>query len=141
MAVEFGSALRRQHGVTLLELLIVVAIIGVLGSISYTGYTQYMVDARRSQAIATLTEMASLQEKYHLDNGRYAHSEQELGVADRVAANRHYEFEVRTTDPTVRQTFWVRATPKADSPQASDSACNDMRIWHSGLQEPAECFD
>src|SRR4030065_24947 len=66
------------NGFTLMEMMIAVAIIGILAAIGYPSYIKYVTETRRSDATINLTRIASLQEKFFTDCGRYADT---LGVS------------------------------------------------------------
>ena len=72
---------QREHGVTLLELLIVVAVIGILASIAYPNYRDSVDRSRRTEAKAKLLEIAVNQERYYLSANRYG-TLAELGYAE-----------------------------------------------------------
>jgi type IV pilus assembly protein PilE len=62
----------RQRGVTLLELMIVVAIIGIIAAIAYPGYQNYAKQTRRSDAQIALTQAANQQERFFTECNWYA---------------------------------------------------------------------
>lgn len=61
-----------NRGMTLIELMIVVAIIGILAAIAYPSYNNYLMQTRRSDAQVALARIASFQEKFRADCGYYA---------------------------------------------------------------------
>lgn len=74
--------LRRQiAGITLMELMIVVVIIGILAAIAYPNYRQYMARAKRNEAKAELLKIATLQERFYLQNNTYTTDMTNLGFA------------------------------------------------------------
>src|SRR5438270_6575573 len=52
---------RRAAGVTLIELLIVVAVVGILAALAYPSYTAYRVRANRAAAQSFLVDLANRQ--------------------------------------------------------------------------------
>lgn len=62
----------RQRGMTLIELMIVVAIIGILAAIVYPSYQQYVLRANRAEAQAVLSESAQLMERRFTTCGTYS---------------------------------------------------------------------
>ena len=60
-----------DHGMTLVELMIVVVIIGILAAISVVGYRKYIARARLSEATAMLAEFAAKEQLYFLDSGQF----------------------------------------------------------------------
>ena len=61
-----------RAGVTLTELLIVIAIIGILAAIAVPSYVGQQKRAARTEAYANLEALRLLQEQYYAENGEYA---------------------------------------------------------------------
>jgi type IV pilus assembly protein PilE len=69
-----------MSGVTLLELMIVVVLIGIMATIAYPSYRDYAARAKRNEAKAALMEIATLQERFYLQNNTYAANLGQLGL-------------------------------------------------------------
>lgn len=66
---------KRQHGFTLIELMITVAIVGLLATIAYPSYLENIRKARRADAQAALIGMAAAMERFMVNsNGSYANA-------------------------------------------------------------------
>lgn len=65
------SVIRRQSGVTLIELMIVVAIIGIIAAIALPNYSRYVENARAADAKSALMSLANTLERYHTQNTTY----------------------------------------------------------------------
>jgi prepilin-type N-terminal cleavage/methylation domain-containing protein len=61
-----------KKGVTLIELLIVIAIIGILAVIAVPAYIGQQRNAARTEAYSNLDNLRLLEEQYFAENGRYA---------------------------------------------------------------------
>ncbi|MBA1146518.1 type IV pilin protein [Ectothiorhodospiraceae bacterium WFHF3C12] len=61
----------REKGVTLLELMIVVAIIGILAGIAYPSYQTHVTETRRTDAMGALNGLAAAMERYYTENLSY----------------------------------------------------------------------
>lgn len=60
------------HGITLIELMIVVVITGILAAIAYPSYRNYVTQTRRSDAQIALTQAANQQERFFTEFNWYA---------------------------------------------------------------------
>ncbi len=76
---------KTMRGVTLMELMIVVVIIGILTAIAYPSYRQYAAKAKRNEAKSALLQIATLQERFYLQNNVYTADMTNLGFP--VGAN------------------------------------------------------
>ena len=127
-----------MRGVTLMELLIVIVVIGILASIAVPSYRQYMMRAQRVDATAALLRVAAAQEKYYLQNNRYADNallsaNQPGGLGITGTAKGFYSLTVANpTDPTVD--FVVTATTVSSGPQGNDTNCATFTIDQSGAK-------
>jgi type IV pilus assembly protein PilE len=71
----------RQRGVSLLELMIVVAIVAIIGAFGYPSYMQHVVNAKRTAATSILLQVADRQQQFFMDNKAYAADLTDLGFA------------------------------------------------------------
>jgi len=62
---------QKQQGVTLIELMVVVAIVGILVAIAYPSYQDSVKSSRRSDAQGALTGLASAMERHFTANNSY----------------------------------------------------------------------
>ena len=67
---------RRQKGLTLVELMVVVAVMAVLAAIAYPLYTNQTQKARRADAKVALESIALAQERYYTVFGAYGSTTQ-----------------------------------------------------------------
>jgi type IV pilus assembly protein PilE len=127
----------RQRGVTLLELMTVVVIIGILAAIAIPSYRSYLIRAQRSDATAALLHVAQAQEKFYLQNNRYAtNAQMSLGppAGLGIAGTEHgfYTLGLASADATLD--FTATATPVGTGPQAQDPACVSFTINQQGTR-------
>ncbi|KMQ73639.1 type IV pilin protein [Marinobacter subterrani] len=66
------TAVKRQSGITLIELMIVVAIIGIIAAIALPSYNRYVENARAADAKSALMSLANAMERFHTQNMTYA---------------------------------------------------------------------
>ncbi len=72
---------KKQQGVTLLELMIVVAIIAMISAFAYPSYMQYVVSTKRTVATSALLRIADRQQQFFMDNKSFSNDLTALGFA------------------------------------------------------------
>lgn len=120
-------------GVTLVELMIVVAIAAILATIGYPAYTSQVQKANRSAAQQFLMEVALAQDQYILDSGGYAADLATLGFTppSDVASNYTVTIPTVTTSPPG---YVIQAVPKTGSRMEGTST---LKLHSDGTKEPA----
>ena len=72
--------MKNKQAFTLIELLVVVLIIGILAAVALPQYTKAVEKSKATQALALIKTVVQAQDAYHLANGTYAQSFDELAV-------------------------------------------------------------
>ena len=127
-------------GVTLIELMVIIAILGILGTVAVNSYRGYLLRSNRTEARVALLKVQSQQEKFFLQNGRYADDTElspkpsdtppGLGVAATTPSG-FYTITLEGSDTE----FEVTATAAAG--QTKDlAACQVFTIDHRGERTP-----
>jgi type IV pilus assembly protein PilE len=141
------GARARSRGVTLLELMAVVVIVGVLGTIAVNSYRGYLLRTNRTEARMALLQLQANQEKFFLQNNRYA-APAELSLATTAvppglgipATTPSGHYTITLARPT---TTTYTATATATGGQTKDAAaCLTLRINQNGDRDPTgnECW-
>jgi type IV pilus assembly protein PilE len=126
---------RLPAGFTLIEMMIVVAIIAILAGIAVPSYSQYMIDARRTDAITFLSEVAGEQVRFFSANNQYASDMKELGYEDANVVSPEGYYLVSVTNPDGAGRFELTATPVAGGKQAGDDECKTFIINDRGVKK------
>jgi len=91
--------MKGKRGVTLIEVMIVVAIVGMLAAIAIPAYDNYITRSRRSAAFTALETIRAAQEMYRAERGFYAGAIGSLpGCGSGMADN--YAISITRTDTT-----------------------------------------
>jgi type IV pilus assembly protein PilE len=131
----------KNRGVTLIELVVVVAILALLASIAVPSYRQYVLRSNRAEAKAALLNLAAAQEKFYLQNNTYTNELTDappsgLGLGDTTETGL-YTIEVDAADDE-----GFTATATATGTQAQDSRCAEFGIDQAGARTAtsADCW-
>lgn len=113
----------KNKGVTLIELMVVVAIIGLLVTTVLPSYRHYVLETQRSDTQAKLLQILQLQERFFIDNFTYTTDLTDLGYptdplivsykgdpAFSVSARACADPVVYADNPTIELCFQVFAT-------------------------------
>jgi type IV pilus assembly protein PilE len=116
----------RERGFSLIELMIVVAIVAIIATFAFPSYRQHVIRSNRTDATSALLRMAADQEKFYIQNNRYA-SYDELGSP--TTENGWYTLAVTEADAA---TFTATATVASGSGQEDDAHCKEFSINAEG---------
>ena len=125
----------RQKGLTLIELMIVVAVMAVIAAIAYPLYTNQTQKARRADAKVALETIALAQERYYTVNGGYAASLASLQVSTDIQGGSSEEGFYTLTLTGGGQTFSASAEASATEAQGADRAnCTTFTLDSTGTK-------
>jgi len=133
--------IRKQRGVTLMELMVVMVIIGILAAIAYPSYRAQVRRSNRTEARVALEQTAGALEKCYTrymaydDAANCPTANQFNGGATITTQRGLYQVSAPTLNGTQ---FTVRAD--AQGAQATDTACARIEMDQTGRRTPATCW-
>jgi len=131
---NFG--LSRRRGVTLIELMIVVAIVGILARIAYGSYNSSVAKSRRSVAQGCLVEQAQFLERYYTTNMSYIGATLPSISAQQCQSDLKAYYRFSLTTPTASG-YTLTATAIGVQATADASCTTPMTVDQTGARGPA----
>ncbi|HWK49896.1 MAG TPA: type IV pilin protein [Steroidobacter sp.] len=120
-----------QRGMTLIELLTVVAIVAILGTIALNSYRSSVLRSNRTEGTTTLLRIQAAQEKFYLNERAYSNSLTQL----KIPANTErglYRIQLSNVGAVT-----YTATATATNGQAADTECATLSIDETGNRTPS----
>jgi type IV pilus assembly protein PilE len=114
----------QARGLTLIELALGLLLLSLLMLVALPGYHEAMRKGRRTDAIARLSELQLLQERWRAARGRYADTLDELGL-QATLLHSHYRLQVERADAAG---YRASAAALEASPQGSDRRCATLVV-------------
>ncbi len=122
----------RQAGVTLIELMIVVAILGIIASIAYPSYQESVAQGNRADAQANLLSLSQHMERVFTENGSYTGAVLPYTESPRDGANKLYDLGFAASSAT---SYTLQATPKNGM---TGDRCGNMTLTNIGQRGAAD---
>lgn len=125
---------KNAKGFTLIEVMIVVAIISILAAVALPSYREYVKESNRSEAMAELSRIMGLQERYYTNQfpPTYTSDLTSLGFsADPVISENAY-YSIAASSCGTGLASCVRLTATGQNAQADDG---DLRMDSLGNKE------
>lgn len=132
--------MRKQRGLTLVELMVVVAVMAIIAAVAYPLYTAQAQKSRRADAKIALETVAMAQERYYTLNGQYAATLGSLQVSGDIqggTSDEGYYSVAVAVGGTNSEQFTATAAALSGNAQSGDSACQTFTLNQLGTKTPA----
>jgi len=123
--------LNKMRGMTLIELMIVVALIGIIVAFGYPSYRDQVIKSHRAEGMSSLLELADRMERHYSDVGTYKQADgSDTTVAD-VFPSFSSDYYTLTIDSQDNISFTVSSAPKGS--QTKDK-CGTFTLTSQGVK-------
>lgn len=129
---------RRGTGFSLIELFVALAVLAIVVALALPNYRQYVRRAHRTEAASALLRVAAAQERFYLQNGRYAGGDElapapPVGLGIGATASDYYALDI-APDTDLTLGYEARATVRPEAAQRDDTNCWVLRINERGVR-------
>ncbi len=130
---------KRQTGMTLIELMIVVVVLGIIIAIGVPSYRGYITRANRVDATSALLRLAANQERFYMQNNTYA-SNAELAAALPAGLgipgtdHGYYDLTIAAAGGGLTVGYTASASVVGGESQSSDKDCWVFTVNELGLR-------
>lgn len=132
----------RQTGVTLMEIMIVVAIVSILAAVVYPMYQDYVVRSNRAIGKSALLEVAARQEQYFANNAGYGSDPVQLGYPSAYYVDRKGSqgtsttgiYLISVTNATSAPVLDYTLTATRQNFQTRDTDCGNLTLNDRGVK-------
>ncbi|MEJ2652945.1 MAG: type IV pilin protein [Gammaproteobacteria bacterium] len=134
-----GTRSLHPSGITLIELVIVMALIAILAAIAYPTYTGQIRKSQRAVAKSVLLNAANRQEQYFFDNRQYADAMNKLtGYTSAVSPTILFN---KSSEPTTASTDALYAVSVAavDAAACGTAPCFELQAVPQNDQANDDC--
>ncbi|ATJ84321.1 type IV pilin protein [Halomonas beimenensis] len=118
-------------GFTLIELMITVAVIAILAAIAYPSYTQYVQEARRTDGMSALSNLAGQLERCYTVSNDYTAGSCPSGTS--TSDEGFYSVSITAS----ASSYTLTASPQGA--QSTDD-CGNLTLNHQGVRTPDGCW-
>lgn len=112
----------RIRGVTLLELMIVIALVAILAAVAYPSFLGQIRQSRRAEAMEGLLSAQLKQEEWRVTHTSYTNAMSDLGNP----SSDYYTFSASVSGSG----YTLMASAASGTTQADDSGCTSFSINH-----------
>ncbi len=120
--------MRKNIGLTFIELLITLTIIGILATITYPQYQQYITRTYRTRAIQHLFILSKAMHSYHWQHHSYLDAKITNLATTNILADKHYHYKI---DKLTAETYQLIAVPQGTQ-ATRDQHCGNLSIDQLG---------
>lgn len=117
--IKSSRALSKQHGFTLIEVMIVVAIIGILAAIAYPNYQRYVIKTKRVDMMSEMQNIATQIESRKLAQGTYSNN-LITGLGGNFPRQGPMLYTITFTPDPLTSEWRIIAKPNPNSQMSSD---------------------
>jgi len=139
-----------QRGLSLIELMVVVAIVAIISAFAYPSYERYVIKTKRSIAQNALLQIADRQQQFFMDNKRFAADLTDLGfganphVVDddgnaTVAGDSKAVYSLSLSNVTA--TTWTLTAAPLQGQLSRDTYCGSLSITQAGTKGKSGAYD
>ena len=122
---------KKMLGMTLIELMIVIAILGIIVAFGYPSYQEQVRKARRAEGMASLLELADRMERHYSDVGAYTKADGSDITVNDVFPSFSSDYYTLSIDSQDNVSFTVSSAPKGT--QLKDK-CKTFTLTSQGVK-------